>query len=192
MAENISSILYWSLLKDGHCETNGVSAAIEGLHDLGQNISGLKMSCDYGINLTWIDLSPRFSLRNFMRYDYRLGRLFFYGWGADIRDSNMENAIFEKANLTKVIAFNTNLNGANFTNSILNEALFSGSTFISSKLFGVRARNTYFNDTDMTAADLSYSDLTGSNFKNANLTNAIFKGAILSGVAFEGANLIGA
>lgn len=207
-----SSALYWSLLNGDYCAMNGVGSVLEKLYELEQKLPYLRLVCPEGVGLGFVDLSPRLSLRNFMRRDAKLGLLFLKGWGADIRYSDFRNARLNAANLDMVIAFESNFTGADFTYATLNGAIFSKSILDSAKLVAVRAYGVYFNSTSMVGADLAWGgfvnadfrdvnmvgvNLTGGDFTNAdfsaaNLRETDFTYSKLEGVNFDAANLMGA
>ena len=206
------SASYWSLLNGDYCAMNGVGSILEKLYELEQKLPYLRLACPEGVGLSFVDLSPRLSLRNFMRRDAKLGLLFLKGWGADIRYSDFRNARFNAANLDMIIAFESNFTGTDFTYATLNDAIFSKSILDSAKLVAVKAYGTYFNSTSMVGADLTSGVFINSNFKNADMVGAVltfgnftdadfsaadlreanFTHSKLEGVNFDAADLMGA
>lgn len=197
---------YWSSLGDNYCSMNGVGFFLENLYKLDQRLTYLEFYCPAGVQLSHIDLSPRFSLlnpvsREFVR-PHSWSRFSFRGWGADIGLSDFTNAKFNQSNLERVIAFKGNFTGADFSYSILREAIFAATTLDSANLEVVHAHDASFRSASMTYANLqngnfigthfSSADLRGADFTQANLERADFSEANLTGANFENAHVAGA
>lgn len=77
------------------------------------------------------------------------------------------------ANLEGAVLWGTMLQDANISNSKFNnKACLDGAN-----LYGVEAKQTSFNNSDLNCANFSNAKLTGSEFNNSILTNCIFTGA---------------
>jgi len=91
----------------------------------------------------------------------------------------------------------TNVMRANFTGSILIEAILqranlSGANFSGAVLRGANIGYSTLNGTNLTRADLTGATLAGSIMRGADLSGANLTGTDLSGVNLTGANLKGA
>ncbi len=92
--------------------------------------------------------------------------------------------IIEKENKSK-------LRNVNFTNAIINNAVFNYATttgFTKEQFYSTAS----YKNKDLSGINLKYNNLTGWNFVDQNLTDANFQGSNLSDATFEGANLTNA
>ena len=137
--------------------------------------------------------------------------------GADLSGSNLDIAFMYKANLKgakldKASMFSTQMLGADLSMASLEGATIAadlyranlrGANFKNAKMgadtknqsmgiMALKAKKAFFDNADLSGADLSRTDLEYASFKNANLSNANLEFAKLTGVNFDGANLTNA
>lgn len=99
---------------------------------------------------------------------------------ADLGDSNCDNTLFRKANLTNA-KIPANLSGCkNMNNVILDKVKAGSANFQGLQLEGASLKDIEFN----------HVNLEKANLKNANLERAVLKGCILKEANLTGANLI--
>jgi len=98
---------------------------------------------------------------------------------ADLRQANLSNAIFNRANLK----------GANLERATLHACDLSGANLEGANLRGVTANLANLRRANLRGADLQDARLVGANFTKADLENAILDGADLEGADLRGANL---
>ena len=94
---------------------------------------------------------------------------------ADLRGTDLSNAILKDANLR-----GANLKGANLSNVELNDA----------DLRGANLKDANLSDVELNDADLRGANLKDANLSNAKLNNANLKGADLRSANLRGASLI--
>lgn len=95
--------------------------------------------------------------------------------------TNLNNTIFDKANLSYANLQNTQLNRASFKEAILENAHLDWSELVGAD----------FNNANLKDASLSDTNLTTAVFTHARLQNAFLNNAIMVATSFCGANLEG-
>jgi len=79
------------------------------------------------------------------------------------------------------------LNGADFSNAELDEAVLRHAELRGVHFEGASLKNSILAEADLRGSDFSRADLTGANLKEANLTQAILSDAIVASNALESA-----
>jgi uncharacterized protein YjbI with pentapeptide repeats len=138
-------------------------------------------------------ISCNFKYQNFAKADLTGVVMFRSNFnGANLSDANLTLAIFSDADLT----------GANLTKANLHRAALSGAKLIGTKLVGAnlsKANLRYANlkeaslpKANLANANLTAAELSQADLSNANLTNADLTNADLSDANLQGAILTGA
>ncbi|HAA4979825.1 TPA_asm: hypothetical protein GET13_10655 [Listeria monocytogenes] len=83
--------------------------------------------------------------------------------GADLRHTNLSNAVLTGADLTHANLSNADLTGADLRHTNLTNAVLTGADLTHANL----------SNADLTGADLRHTNLTNADLSNANLTNAV-------------------
>jgi uncharacterized protein YjbI with pentapeptide repeats len=111
----------------------------------------------------------------------------------DLYQEDLEDAVFQNANLYRIYLSQLSLVGANFDGAQLQGAYLSKSVLIEANL--ETANLTCWTPdlcADLSGAYLMRADLAGADLQGADLTHAELDGANLSGANLKGANLQGA
>mmetsp|Transcript_7564 Transcript_7564/g.14098 ORF Transcript_7564/g.14098 Transcript_7564/m.14098 type:complete len:281 (-) Transcript_7564:1937-2779(-) len=99
----------------------------------------------------------------------------------DMSYCKLKQTVMKNCIMRHTIIHHTNCTQANFTGSIMRNAICTESNFTSAKLSG----------TDCRGADWTGSNLSSANFLVANLEGCKLASTVLKGTSFEGANLKG-
>jgi len=101
--------------------------------------------------------------------------------GTLLRRTVLTGSYLDKASLVGVVAYESDLSGANLVAADAERIDLTGADLRGAKLDGA----------SLIEADLQEADLRGASFQNANLTNAMFLRSWVEGADFTGANLRG-
>ncbi len=103
-----------------------------------------------------------------------------------IRCANLDLSA-SNLDLSRLDLRDTCLDGGNFSELQLKNAILTGSSLRMCNLGGANLYGANLDNTDLTDADLSYADLTNANLNNANIFNTNLAGSILKGssIGFE-------
>jgi len=103
---------------------------------------------------------------------------------ASYANAHLEGMNFSNRDLTNAIFTNATLTGANFSGSNLTGANFSNATLTNADFTNANLTNARLNNTTFAGANLTNANLSG-----ADLTNATFDQALISGTRFDGATM---
>jgi uncharacterized protein YjbI with pentapeptide repeats len=151
----------------------------------GQNLSGLDLS---GISFAGVGLA-----------------------GSDLSEANLENTVFDDANLVGAQLAECRLDGASLRRARLDEADMGGVSAVGARFDECRLDRTdftgsrlaktsfrsaggdraSFNECDLTGADFTSAQFPGGDFSEALLSGSDFSGALLTGADFESTEVIG-
>ncbi len=109
----------------------------------------------------------------------------------------LTRSCLERRRAPRLNAPGANLSQSNWASAVIFESNLSGADFSLSKLQNVDLRRskcvkTWFSLADLTQADLREADLSNAHFTGAKLSKARLRGASLMGASLEGADLQGA
>lgn len=153
--------------------------------------------------LPGVDLSHAIlSGANFQRANLSGARFF----GSDLRDANFSYANltksrFQSANLSGVIAVGAEMADANFNKTLLGRASFDNARCPKASFRGAMGKQAHFNRCDLTHADFDeiefedaefmFSDLSFASFRNARLSGGSLTGALLRDIKLNGSIIEG-
>lgn len=122
----------------------------------------------------------------------------FYDWD---KDTEGEQAIFERINLTKTALKKLAFPFANFCGVFAKEtdfsfsdmsySIFTDATLESTSFEGAYLKNVDFSRANLKGANFINANLSGADFENCDLCEADFTGAKLDTARFPGTNLKG-
>lgn len=104
-----------------------------------------------------------------------------------IHDMAGEKAVLRHSIFTKFLA--QSLPNSDFTNVLLHDGSFKGSTLVGSNFSGADLTNSSFSGCDLNSTQFENANLTNTDFNGISLRKASFKNAILEDSSLKGCDL---
>ncbi len=143
-------------------------------------------------NLDGADLRAHaLSYRDFSNMSLRGAQLAGSAAGSNFKNSDLDGAgmgnmlFFASTNFTNTVLTNTDFSGSTFDNVNLSNRDLSGAVMVGTTFTQSNLQGTNFTNSPMQSADLSSSTIQGANFTNANLEGARIDGLDFTNVIWD-------